>query len=257
MGVSILKIKSIINYFKRNAKGHIISFLGVFALFSLIYASYGKINAQILKIKKDAPKRVSKTIVLDAGHGGEDGGAVGNDGIVEKDVNLCIALKLRDYLEASGYDVVTTREEDVSIYDDDSKTLRQKKRSDLHNRADIIKDNEGENSIFVSIHQNKFPDPKYNGTQIFYSKNHSKSLDLANSIKESVVKLIQPENKREIKQATEKIYLLHGSEIPAVVVECGFLSNPDEAKKLASEEYQGQMAFCIYCGIINYFINNS
>lgn len=221
---------------------------------SLIFAAYAKINEQI---SKENPSTSLRRVVLDPGHGGEDGGAVGVDGIVEKDINLSIALKLRDLLKASGYEVIMTREKDQAIYDDDATSLRQKKRSDLHNRADIINKNKKENSIFISIHQNKFPNPKYFGTQIFYSKNEIKSQELATKIKDSVVGLIQPENTREIKPATEKIYLLNNAQIPAVVVECGFLSNAEEAKKLIDEKYQSQMAFSVYCGITDYFINNS
>ena len=150
-----------------------------------------------------------------------------------------------------------TRDTDTAIYDDDVEGLKNKKRSDLHNRAKIIKDNSEGNNIFVSIHQNKFPDSKYFGTQIFYSKNDAKSQTLACSIKDSVVGLIQPDNTREIKPADKRIFLLEKSEIPAVVVECGFLSNKEEASKLIKDEYQSQMAFCVYCGITDYFLNNA
>ncbi len=200
----------------------------------------------------------AKTVILDAGHGGEDGGAVGADGIVEKDINLSVTLKLKDLLEVSGYNVILTRDKDISIYDEDAESLRSKKRSDLRNRAKIISDNSNdEDTIFVSIHQNKFPNPKYSGTQIFYSKNNSKSGELASNVKNSVVKLVQPENKREIKPADKKIFLLNNAKIPAIVVECGFLSNSEEAKKLSSEKYQNEMAFSIYCGMLEFFINNA
>ena len=150
-----------------------------------------------------------------------------------------------------------TREKDKAIYDSGSKSLRQKKRSDLRNRLKIVKDNSENDNIFVSIHQNKFPDEKYFGTQIFYSTKDPLSEELASGIKDSIVNLIQPDNTRAIKPATEKIFLLNNAEIPAVVVECGFLSNEKEAKKLADSWYQSQMAFCIYCGILNYFLNNA
>ena len=215
----------------------------------LAFVAYGEINS-----KSDS--NVNYKIVLDAGHGGEDGGAVGQDGIVEKDINLKIALKLKDLLQAAGYDVVMTREEDEAIYDDSAETLREKKRSDLNNRVKIIEKNSDSKTIFVSIHQNKFPNPKYFGTQIFYSKNDDKSQKLAVSIKESVVGFLQSQNTREIKPANKKIFLLNKAQIPAVVVECGFLSNEEEARKLSSSSYQSKMAFSIYCGIINYFINN-
>ncbi len=225
--------------------------LSVLMICSLGFAAYGKISEHTEKQKSD------KTIIIDAGHGGEDGGAIGVDGIIEKDINLAISLKLKDLLQASGYEVIMTREKDKAIYDSGSKSLRQKKRSDLRNRLKIVKDNSENDNIFVSIHQNKFPDEKYFGTQIFYSTKDPLSEELASGIKDSIVNLIQPDNTRAIKPATEKIFLLNNAEIPAVVVECGFLSNDKEAKKLADSQYQSQMAFCIYCGILNYFLNNA
>lgn len=234
-------------------KKKLIGMIFVFSLLmciTLIFAAYSK------ESKDDSPD--AATVILDAGHGGEDGGAVGIDGIVEKNINLSVTLKLKDLLEVAGYNVILTRDKDNSIYDDQAESLRSKKRSDLRNRAKIINDNEGnEDAIFVSIHQNKFPNPKYSGTQIFYSKNNPKSGELASSVKNSVVKLIQPENKREIKPADKKIFLLNNAKIPAIVVECGFLSNNEEAKKLGGTEYQNDIAFSIYCGILEFLINNT
>lgn len=221
---------------------------------SLIFIASGKISSKISAEINNSSN--TKTVILDAGHGGEDGGAVGLNNITEKDVNLKIALKLRDLLNISGYKVIMTREKDEAIYDNDSVTLRQKKISDLRNRKEIINKNKNNNTIFVSIHQNKFKDPKYFGTQIFYSKNDPKSQELAMKTRESVTSLIQPENTREIKPATGKIYLLNNAQIPAIVIECGFLSNPEEAQKLSDNNYQQQLAFSILCGISNYFINN-
>ena len=137
------------------------------------------------------------------------------------------------------------------------KKFQQGQSPRLKNRIKIIKNNEGKNSIFVSIHQNKFPKKKYFGTQIFYSDNNEKSQNLATSIRESVVGLIQPNNSREIKPSNKKIFLLENSTIPSVIVECGFLSNEEEARKLATDEYQNKVAFSIYCGIMNYFLNNT
>lgn len=160
-------------------------------------------------------------------------------------------------LESSGYKVIMTREKDQSIYDENANTLKEKKRSDLKNRLKIMKKNKKENTIFVSIHQNKFPNPKYYGTQIFYSVNNPGSQNLAEKIKNSVTEFLQPENTREIKPADKKIYLLHTAEIPAIIVECGFLSNNEESKKLVDNTYQNQLAFSIYCGLISYFQNNT
>lgn len=192
-------------------------------------------------------------IIIDAGHGGEDGGASDN-GILEKDINLSIALKLRDMLRAGGFRTEMTRDSDVSIYDDTSETTRQKKVSDLNNRVEII--NKYKNNILVSIHQNKFEQPQYFGTQIFYSANLPQSEKLAEEIKRSVTGLLQPENKRELKRADKSIYILSKAEVPAVIVECGFISNPEEAEKLSQEKYQQQMAFAVYCGLLSYTARN-
>ena len=193
------------------------------------------------------------TVIIDAGHGGEDSGAVVN-GLIEKDINLPIALKLRDMLVASGYRVVMTRDSDISIYDSSADTTREKKVSDLNNRVKII--NSSKNNILVSIHQNKFEQSKYSGAQIFYSENVPQSFRLAEEIRRSVTGLLQPENKRELKPADKSIFILSKAEVPAVIVECGFLSNEDEAKKLSDEEYQKQMAFAVFCGIKSYIRNN-
>jgi len=239
-------------FIKKDWAFSVFSTLSIVMFCLLIFVAYTKVSGHLAENSSTSPS----TVIIDAGHGGEDGGAVGVDGIIEKDINLIISLKLKDLLEVSGHNVIMTREKDQAIYDQDAESLREKKRSDLKNRMKIIDNNKKENTIFVSIHQNKFPNPKYFGTQIFYSVNDVKSQELAGKIRDSVTGLIQPENSREIKPATEKIYLLHNAQIPAVVVECGFLSNAEEAKKLIEEKYQSQIAFSIYCGITDYFINN-
>lgn len=188
-------------------------------------------------------------VVIDAGHGGEDSGAVANS-VLEKDINLEIALKLRDMLKASGIEVKMIRESDVSIYDTASGTIRERKVSDLKNRVKIVNNNK--KNILVSIHQNKFEQSKYSGAQMFYSANNDKSQILAENIRKSITGLIQPENKRELKKGGSDIYLLNKVTVPAVIVECGFISNEEEAKNLSNEEYQSEMAFAIYCGILEY-----
>lgn len=192
-------------------------------------------------------------VIIDPGHGGEDGGAVGKSGVVEKDINLKISLALRDMLHLMGYDTIMTREKDKAIYDEEAIKLRQKKRSDLKNRLSIIHKNSSDNSIFVSIHQNKFPNEKYHGTQIFYSSNHPGSEELALKIRENIVSKLQKDNEREIKESKSGIFLLKNSNIPSVVVECGFLSNVEEEKKLNDGEYQRQLALCISMGVNDFF----
>ena len=244
---------NVLKLIKKNAIFYVTCGLSVAIFFALAFVAYGKIQDQI----DSGEKADHRTIIIDAGHGGEDGGAVGVDGIIEKDINLAISLKLRDFLEASGYDVIMVRDKDEAIYDDDSKSLREKKRSDLKNRVELMNSSKKDDAVLVSVHQNKFPKAKYFGTQIFYSVNNPKSQELATSVKESVVGLIQPENTRELKAADKRVYLLHHAQIPAITVECGFLSNEKEAKKLITDEYQKQMAFSIYCGLTNYFVNNA
>jgi len=195
------------------------------------------------------PERSTPVVLLDAGHGGEDGGAVGLNGIVEKDINLPIALKLNDFLLALGYQTLLTRTTDTSIHDAAAASLRERKRSDIHNRFRMIQSLRA-CDFFVSIHQNKFPESGPHGTQVFYSKNHPRSLMLADAIQRSVVELLQPDNTRQVKPSGREIYLLYNAEIPAVLVECGFISNSSDAAKLVTDEYQDQIAFAIACGIL-------
>ena len=195
------------------------------------------------------------TIVIDAGHGGEDGGAVADDGTNEKDINLKIAQQLNLLLKSGGFKTVMTRNSDIAIYDEGCETIKDKKVSDMHNRLKIF--NNDNNSIIISIHQNKFEQEKYSGTQIFYSINNPNSEILAENIRSSVIGMLQPDNNRENKSATKSIYLLHNCKQPAVIVECGFISNKAELAKLKTEEYQNQMAFSIYCGCLEYIYNQN
>lgn len=190
-------------------------------------------------------------VIIDAGHGGVDGGAVGVDGVVEKGINLAISLKLKALFTASGYQVIMTREDDRSIHDEGSDTIRQKKKTDIHNRFKMIEDHP--EALFLSIHQNKFGQSQYSGTQVFYSANNEISKQLAQSIQESVKTLLQPQNDRAVKPAGDNLYLLYHAKSPAVLVECGFLSNPTEAKLLQSDAYQSKMAFTVYCGVLGLY----
>lgn len=193
-------------------------------------------------------------IIIDAGHGGEDGGAIGYDGIIEKDINLAISQFLRDICVINGYDVIMTRNSDISIYDEGNNTLRKKKISDMKNRLKMTQDNP--DAIFVSVHQNIFAKSKYNGAQIFYSPNNPKSKELGLAIQQSFQNLLQPENDRAQTKAGKELYLLYKSQIPSVMVECGFISNPDEAKMLSTPEYQKKVALTIFDGISK-FINQN
>lgn len=224
--------------------------LGYIAFSVFLGTSYLKSEKEISLGASGNAQNSNFNIVLDAGHGGEDGGASSKDGILEKDINLSIALKLNEMFKSAGFNVVMTRDEDKSIYDDNAKTTRQKKVSDIKNRVNII--NSDPTNILISIHQNKFPESKYHGSQIFFSSNLPESQKLAESIKKSITDSLQPENKRECKPAQKEIYILNKAKVPAVIVECGFLSNEEEAKKLTDDSYQQQIAKCVYDGFINY-----
>lgn len=188
----------------------------------------------------------SITIILDAGHGGEDPGAVAN-GVVEKEVNLSVTQKLADFLSLSGYRVVLTRSGDRMLYNEGQE--QRKKYFDLFNRVQIAA---GEiNSIFVSIHANKFPLESCFGLQTFYSPNNSDNSLLANCIQDAS-KLLNETNTRVAKQDDNTIFVLKNLSIPSVLIECGFLSNPEEAKLLSNEAYRDQLAFTICCGIVAY-----
>jgi len=191
-----------------------------------------------------------KTIVIDAGHGKPDEGAESSRGTTEAETNLKIALKLQNLLEQSGSSVVLTRSDENAIYDIDSKTLRQKKISDIHNRVKI--GNESSADIFVSIHLNKIPQQQYDGWQTFYNAQNSDGQKLAVSIQNNLNDAIQKENNR-VAKSIENIYIVKHVEIPLTVVECGFLSNPEEEKLLLEDEYQNKLAWGIYNGIVDYF----
>ena len=208
-----------------------------------------------LNDKKEGVPTVSlpvsgKTVVIDAGHGKPDEGAQSSRGTTEAETNLKIALKLQNLLEQSGSSVILTRSDENAIYDLDAKTLKQKKISDIHNRVKI--GNESSADIFVSIHLNKIPQQQYDGWQTFYNAQNQDGQKLAVAIQNNLNKAIQKENNR-VAKSIDNIYIVKHVEIPATIVECGFLSNPDEEKKLLEDEYQNRLAWGIYNGIIDYF----
>ena len=184
----------------------------------------------------------AKVVILDAGHGGWDPGKTGTQGDNEKNINLQIAQKLKQYLEQGGAVVYMTRNSDEA--------LGQKKGEDMKERKRIA--NESEGDIFVSIHQNAFPKGSAKGAQVFYHKQSKEGKKLAEEIQKSLKKYVDDENTREIKENTN-YYILKKTELPSALVECGFLSNLEEEKKLNTEEYQQKVAWAIYVGIMNYF----
>ncbi len=190
-----------------------------------------------------------KTLVIDAGHGGQDGGAVGITGVLEKNINLSIALKLKTEAEKNGWKVIMTRSSDMSLHDTESSKVRSQKRSDLQKRKSIL--NKNSNAIFVSIHQNKFEQSKYKGAQVFYADNEE-AQKLGENIQQSLIKVLADGNNRVAKTITDEVYLLKGVKTPAVIVECGFLSNPEEEQLLTQNNYQTKVAQAIFEGVCAY-----
>ncbi len=194
-----------------------------------------------------SPKQY-RTVIIDPGHGGEDGGASSASGLVEKSVNLDISMILADMLRANGINVVLTREEDRLLYDRNVDFHGRKKKLDLAARLNFMKTTD--DAIFISIHMNSYTDPKYSGLQVWYSPKCQLSKILADKIQGNTRSYLQPENNRKTKAATSSIFLLNEATCPAVLVECGFLSNAREAEKLGSSNYRQELAFVIFCSII-------
>ncbi len=198
-----------------------------------------------------------KTVILDPGHGGEDPGAVSEySGIKEKDVNLKIAFKLKELLEKDNGKVIMTRTEDILEYDENTTNIYQKRKQDLTQRKKIMDDSGAD--IVVSIHLNEFPQTQYYGAQVFYPPDSNDSQKLANSIQKVLKKDVDPTNKRvamvkEPPKGQKPIMILRDIKTTTVIVECGFLSNFDEEKKLRTDEYQNKIADAIKTGIINFF----
>lgn len=193
--------------------------------------------------------KYSHTVIIDAGHGEPDGGATGIKGTSESEINLKISKKLSAMLEEKCYNVIMTRETETGIYSEGD-SIREKKLSDMHNREKIL--NGSKADAFISIHMNSFSDSSVSGAQVFYSENNEKSLDLAMAIRERIVPLYE-KNDRILKEAPDSVYLMKKANIPACLVECGFLSNAENEALLTGDEYQEKMAEAIACGIDDYF----
>lgn len=187
------------------------------------------------------------TVVIDAGHGGEDGGATSCTGVLESRINLEVALKLNDLLHLLGYNTRMIRTTDISVYSEGS-TISQKKVSDLKERVRIV--NETDNGVLISIHQNTFSDSRYTGAQVFYGAAED-SRALAEVLQEAFVRTLNTENNRGIKKA-DGIYLMERILCPGILVECGFLSNPDEEALLRNGDYQNKLCCVIAASVGNY-----
>jgi N-acetylmuramoyl-L-alanine amidase len=190
-----------------------------------------------------------KTIALDPGHGGPDGGAESKDGIEEKNINLAITLHLRDYLQEAGALVVMTREDDRDLAKPSTKGYSKRKTEDLINRAQFI--NEQKSDLFISVHLNSIPSEKWSGAQTFYYPNHKDSGLLAAFIQDEMKKNVSDTDR--IAKPVNNVFLLKTLQMPSALVEVGFLSNPAEADKLKSRAYQKKLAAAIYQGILRYY----
>ena len=227
-----------------------ILFLNMIILFSVFFYA---ITTPFYKKESTHTSSVpvsNHTIILDAGHGYPDGGAVATDGTIESEINLNVVLKLQKLLEASNCTVILTRSDENGIYETDTNTIREKKVSDMKNRVKIANSSNAE--IFVSIHMNKLSQTQYSGWQSFYKNTDEPSKKLANSIQNNLNYFIDSNNHREIK-SINKIYLTEHVEIPLAIIECGFLSNDNETSLLKTDEYQDLLAWSIYTGILDYF----
>ena len=220
-----------------------VTFVLVFALVSLGFTAIFYSCAK----KGDLPTSVKtgKVYIIDAGHGGVDGGALGNDGTRESDLNLKTALTVCDIMTVLGHNTILTRDSDTMLSDGGEGTNKMR---DLRCRLKICNDNP--NGVFISIHMNKFPDAKYSGLQVWYSPNDKSSGSIASSVQARAREILDPTNDRETKEATSAIYLLYHSTIPSVLVECGFLSNKEELKKLKTHQYRQKLGVAIVLGVL-------
>ena len=222
--------------------------LGALLVMSMLYVARGAavlVNGRNVENTEDGAQS-QICVVIDAGHGGDDPGKIGVNQLLEKDVNLSIALKVRQYLEAQGIRVVMTREDENGLYDSGASN---KKVQDMKRRVALIE--ETAPAITVSIHQNSYPEEYVHGAQVFYYENSRDGQLLAQLLQSQLVEKLDPENHRQIK-ANDSYYLLKKTNIPIVIVECGFLSNQTEAKLLGQEEYQDRVAWAIHMGLLQY-----
>lgn len=209
------------------------------AVWGLLTFALGRLDGLMAPAVRPVSVTRAAPLILDAGHGGEDGGAVSVTGVPESRVNLEIVQKLRDILALYGVDPVVLREEDVSLHDPEASTLREKKRSDLKNRVRAVEAVEG--GTLLSIHQNSYPGSQYRGAQVFYAPTRG-SQELAERLQTALREELQPDNGRQAKPIPESVYLMNHVSCPAVLVECGFLTNPEEEALLRDGGYQRQLA---------------
>jgi len=230
----------------------LIIFTLIFTAASILIGVTLRNNFESYMDKKNAAPLASDslfpTYIIDPGHGGEDGGCSSGD-VLEKDLNLFVSENLYDIFTFMGIPAKMTRTEDKLLYDmygDLTDYTGKKKAFDLRNRLRFATE---EGGVYIGIHMNKFPEVKYSGLQVYYSPNHEESKLYADKIKSYTKSYLQPENEREIKKATSAIYILSKAEMPAVLVECGFLSNENELALLCDGEYRKKLALELFCAV--------
>ena len=221
---------------------------GLIMALTLLAAHWG--SRAVTVFTETAPPERSYTVIVDPGHGGVDGGATSCTGVLESRFNLEIGLRLRDLLEFLGHRTVIIRTEDISVYTK-GETIAQKKASDLKERVRIV--NEAKNGILLSIHQNNFGDSRYSGAQVFYAATGG-SQDLARQLQSALVRHLNPGSHRKEKKSSG-VYLMEHIHGPGVLIECGFLSNPEEEARLRSADYQKQLSAVIACTLSKYLSN--
>lgn len=195
---------------------------------------------------------LKKIVLLDPGHGGEDPGAVSDyNDLKEKEINLYIAQKAKELLEAEGFTVLMTREEDILQYSEGTKGIKKKREQDLRKRKKMM--DECGADIVVSIHLNKFGQSQYKGAQVFFPPRSAESKKLAECLQKAVRETLDPDNKREALVNNTQIIIFRDLKTPTALIECGFLSNREEEQKLATKEYQDKLALTIKEGIIKYY----
>lgn len=225
------------------------------ALFAVVFIAYCIIMSTVF-VNTEETRRASagdndkRVIVIDPGHGGEDSGTVGVNGVLEKDLNLMISDTLCTIFRFSGFEVVATRTEDIMLYDRNVDFEGRKKVLDLAARLNIA--NNVMPDLFVGIHMNAFPQEKYSGLTVYYSPNDPDSYKAGNLLRDNVIGLLQPGNNRALKAAGSNIYLLDRLQCPAILIECGFLSNTEECENLSSEEYRHMLSYVIFSSLSSF-----
>lgn len=204
-------------------------------------------NRAVTVISENLPIERGICFIIDPGHGGEDGGATSCTGKLESAYNLEIALRLNDLMHFLGYKTIMIRTSDISVYTK-GETIAQKKVSDLKERVRIC--NDTENALLLSIHQNNFSDSRYSGAQVFHAATDGSAV-LAKTLQSELIRTLNPESHRQVKKA-DGIYLMEQIQCPGVLIECGFLSNPEEEAKLRSQEYQKQLCCVIAATVVSY-----